>query len=92
MDVRHGKMTIGKLTATDNANPIFVISTPKESGNAVSIFPKTNNSENNSMVSRTPLKYNWNNNCNIVVIITSKIHRIKGNVAKESNTNIDTTA
>ena len=40
MDVRHGKITIGKLTATDNANPIFVISTPKESGNAVRMLPE----------------------------------------------------
>ena len=40
MDVRHGNITIGKLTATDNANPIFVISTPKESGNAVRMLPE----------------------------------------------------
>ena len=42
IDVRQGNITIGKLTATDIANPILVISTPKESGNAVNMFPERN--------------------------------------------------
>ena len=32
---------MGKLTATDNANPIFVITTPNDSGNDVKIFPES---------------------------------------------------
>ena len=39
IDVLHGKITIGKLTATERANPILVSSTPNESGNAVKMFP-----------------------------------------------------
>lgn len=41
--VLHGKITMGKLTATERANPILVSSTPNESGNAVKIFPKNIN-------------------------------------------------
>ena len=41
MDVRQGNMTSGKLTATERTNPSFIVSTTKEGGNDVRMFPPT---------------------------------------------------
>ena len=38
-EVLIGKITNGKLTATDKTNPIWVISTPNDGGKAVNMFP-----------------------------------------------------
>jgi hypothetical protein len=42
MEVLHGKMTKGKLTATDNTNPNLTNSTRPEGGSAVRMFPVEN--------------------------------------------------
>ena len=40
MEVLHGKMTNGKLTATDKTKPILTNSTRLDGGKAVKMFPE----------------------------------------------------
>jgi len=40
MEVLHGKMTSGKLTATERTNPNLTKSTIPEGGNTVKMLPK----------------------------------------------------